>query len=274
MSIRATNIILVSLTLLLIVLSASSLIVPYEYSLRIWIYITRLASTTVYISIFFLIYFLDDSDKGYKAIFTLTISSWINLLIKDITAIPRPTNPLIKVSGYSFPSGHAQSSTTFWSSLTYLYNNNILLVFSITIIFLISISRIILNVHYPIDILGGVSIGFAVTTLFIVVVLEEISSKYNYLRRYLHIILGTLIISTYYFYHETSFIEYGGFIIGLTIHNILYRDFKENILKGGIKLILILFISYILSIFTGSILEIFLSSLSLGIFIALIRFRI
>jgi undecaprenyl-diphosphatase len=80
----------------------------------------------------------------------------------------RPQLPIIKgISGYSFPSGHALSSFIFCSILVYLVWKSslqpvpkyismaFLLLFALTI----GLSRIVLNVHYATDVIGGFCLG-------------------------------------------------------------------------------------------------------------------
>lgn len=88
----------------------------------------------------------------------------------------RPDLPLFKaVAGYSFPSGHALSSFIFCAVLIHLIRWShwrpwikwsvcvALLLFSIAI----GISRIVLRVHYPSDVLAGLCLGFAWVTLLL-----------------------------------------------------------------------------------------------------------
>lgn len=100
---------------------------------------------------------------------SLSVSSIINLVFKNIIKRDRPTIlRLIDETGYSYPSGHAMASMSFYGAIIVLVLNSNLekkykwlinIIFSI-LIFLIGISRIYLGVHYPSDIIGGWIIGF------------------------------------------------------------------------------------------------------------------
>jgi len=76
----------------------------------------------------------------------------------------RPPLPIIKgVSGYSFPSGHALSSFIFFIILMYLAWNEpmprarkyTVMVFLFFCPLAIGLSRVVLNVHYATDVIGG-----------------------------------------------------------------------------------------------------------------------
>ncbi|MEO5593655.1 MAG: phosphatase PAP2 family protein [Chitinophagaceae bacterium] len=80
----------------------------------------------------------------------------------------RPQLPIIKgVSGYSFPSGHSLSSFIFCAILMYLaWKGNLsltqkylLIAFLFLFALTIGLSRIILNVHYATDVIGGFCFG-------------------------------------------------------------------------------------------------------------------
>jgi undecaprenyl-diphosphatase len=90
--------------------------------------------------------------------------------LKRLFQRARPDLPLIEsLKTYSFPSGHSLSSIVFCSILVYLlWRSNTravwkwifsVLLFSLAV--LIGISRVILKVHYPTDVLAGFCLGFA-----------------------------------------------------------------------------------------------------------------
>ena len=83
----------------------------------------------------------------------------VKLLINYIYPIARPTGTLLIAlpSSPSFPSGH---SIVGFAIATIVYKHNKKLgVFSLILAGLISISRIFVGVHYPIDVLVGALIG-------------------------------------------------------------------------------------------------------------------
>ncbi|MEO6313690.1 MAG: phosphatase PAP2 family protein [Chitinophagaceae bacterium] len=80
----------------------------------------------------------------------------------------RPELPIIKgISGYSFPSGHSLSSFIFCSIMIYLVwqtglsltRKYLLMLFFLLLAFTIGLSRVVLNVHYATDVIGGFCLG-------------------------------------------------------------------------------------------------------------------
>jgi membrane-associated phospholipid phosphatase len=91
----------------------------------------------------------------------------------------RPLQPLLfKAAGYSFPSGHALMSMTFYGLLIYLIWQHVkkpwkkwaLTVALALLILLIGISRIYFRVHYASDVIAGYSLGIAWLILSLTIV--------------------------------------------------------------------------------------------------------
>lgn len=89
-------------------------------------------------------------------------------LLKTIFHRDRPLTPLLDAAqGYSFPSGHATMSITFYGLLIYivwLHIKNIWIKWSLTILLallinFIGVSRVYLRVHYASDVLAGFCVG-------------------------------------------------------------------------------------------------------------------
>ncbi|WP_145383780.1 phosphatase PAP2 family protein [Staphylococcus epidermidis] len=97
-------------------------------------------------------------------VIVMSLSSTLNPLLKNIFDRERPTLlRLIDISGFSFPSGHAMGSTSFFGSAIYVINlhdsgisKGVLIGLCALFILLISTSRVYLGVHYPTDIIAGI----------------------------------------------------------------------------------------------------------------------
>jgi undecaprenyl-diphosphatase len=102
----------------------------------------------------------------------------LNITLKQIFQRPRPDiDPLLTLTSYSFPSGHAMNAFVFYATLayfTYHFSGNIkktLLMTAIVIvlILLVGISRVYLGVHYPTDVIAGYAAGLLWFVLVLVV---------------------------------------------------------------------------------------------------------
>lgn len=273
---KAFDNLLYILSLSLLIYSILISLMPEPLYTRGWLLLTNMGSSTVYIAIGLLIYFLDEPGKAYKAVVALILSGWLNLILKVFISLPRPENPKIEVGGYAFPSGHAQSSTTFWSSIAVLYPRIPVIVFSATLIGVIGYSRIALNVHYPLDILGGFGIGLTLTILLTVILLEKLeTAKYTWGILF-HLVSASLLIITYLYYPEAIFLRFGGFLLGLSLHPLLYPglDMEEGLPRRIGKFISsFILVTILFRIGTGPI-DILLLSILTGVSIPLIRFKI
>lgn len=116
------------------------------------------------------IYWCIDKKKGLRLGFIVLLNSVVNSIIKEIVKMPRPYVKGVvsglrieTASGYSFPSGHTQSATSFWGgSMLILKNKKVTLLGSIMIL-LTAFSRMYLGVHWPMDVLGGIFFGLIFT---------------------------------------------------------------------------------------------------------------
>lgn len=114
----------------------------------------------------------DNPKKGVRDLFVVGVTAvsayLIAYLFKDTFQTLRPfdaspaVQPLLAESGYAFPSGHATFFMALAASL-WFYHKRLAVFFGISAI-LIGIARISAGVHWPIDILGGLFLGYAVGT--------------------------------------------------------------------------------------------------------------
>ncbi len=107
-----------------------------------------------------------DKEAGWRIGFIFLTGTALNAVLKDIFCIPRPIGReeissmrTHTAKGYSFPSGHTQSSALCWFSLIKIYRQKYLLIAGTSIIILVGISRLYLGVHWPSDVAGGALIG-------------------------------------------------------------------------------------------------------------------
>ena len=135
--------------------------------------ITFFGSSKFFLGFGFILFLLMLKRKNLEAMFliiTSIVGSYgVNFILKHFFIRTRPINYfLIEQSGYSFPSGHAMVSMSFYTTMTYLAiknsggNKKILRLFNFIIVALIGFSRIYLGVHWPTDILMGYLLGYVV----------------------------------------------------------------------------------------------------------------
>jgi undecaprenyl-diphosphatase len=85
---------------------------------------------------------------------------------------PRPAvpHPSVHASGYSFPSGHAAGAASVYLPLALMLLcsrrpavRRGAVFMALTVCVLVSISRVVLGVHFPSDVIAGVALGAALT---------------------------------------------------------------------------------------------------------------
>lgn len=96
----------------------------------------------------------------------------------------RPVEQVIDAGGYAFPSGHAFAATVFYGYLVFLawkhlrsaWARTCITVVSVLLVILIGASRVLLNVHWLTDVLGGHAAGLLWLTASLVIV-RHVSRK-------------------------------------------------------------------------------------------------
>lgn len=111
----------------------------------------------------------------------------LNLVLKYIFSRPRPILPLDEAFGFSFPSGHAMVSFSFYGLLLYIVWREVdqkklkygISIFLLLLILLIGFSRVYLRVHYATDVLAGFAVGglWLIISLALLRLLEKFSRK-------------------------------------------------------------------------------------------------
>lgn len=130
-------------------------------------FITLLGNKEFYILVLPLFFWLWDKDKAVKLLFILLPSVLINFYLKETFQTARPVGvAMIEQGGFSFPSGHAQGSTTLWLMLALMVRQRWMTILAAAMIILVSISRVYLGVHYPIDVIGGGLIGAGLVLMY------------------------------------------------------------------------------------------------------------
>ena len=138
--------------------------------------VTSLASSEAIIIIALaLIFLLNTNHERLFVIINTIISAGIIIVSKNIFLRERPLIGSELLSSYSFPSGHSLIATTYYGFLIYLLKRSkckeeykvIGMTMLTTLIVLICLSRLVLNVHYVTDVVGGVILGLVILLVLI-----------------------------------------------------------------------------------------------------------
>jgi membrane-associated phospholipid phosphatase len=134
------------------------------------LFFTLLGNEEFYLVMLPLVYWCIHKPAGVALAFLSMLSAWINSAIKFLFAFPRPSDPRIRIpvppSDPSFPSGHAQNAVAVWVYLAWRFRHWLFWLVAALLIVGISLSRILLGVHYPQDLVGGWLVGLVVVVAY------------------------------------------------------------------------------------------------------------
>ncbi len=136
--------------------------------------ITMLGEEMVFILLAAVLYFILDKRFAQKLIFIMCCGIGVNGALKNFARIPRPfvvdpsLNPVRveTATGYSFPSGHTQTSSGMLTALAQKIKKTWFWIVAVVLFLLVGFSRMILGVHYPSDVAAGLLLGVGGTFLF------------------------------------------------------------------------------------------------------------
>lgn len=138
------------------------------------LFVTRFGEETVFMLLSMFVLWCVDKYEGYYILFVGFLGTQINQLLKVTFRVDRPwvKNPNFKAvekaipeaTGYSFPSGHTQSSVGTFLSLARWNNKLWLRIIAVALCVLVPFSRMYLGVHTLADV--SVSLVIAVLLVF------------------------------------------------------------------------------------------------------------
>jgi membrane-associated phospholipid phosphatase len=136
--------------------------------------VTFLGEETFFLILVPLIFWCVDFAVGVRMAFIFLLSPYLNAVLKDLFAHPRPfqLDPTVQlhdvgVGGYGLPSGHSQNAVVLWGSIAAGFRKTWLWVLAIVLVVLIGFSRVYLGVHFPTDVLGGWAVGAVLLALYV-----------------------------------------------------------------------------------------------------------
>ncbi len=138
-------------------------------------FITLFGEETIFMAIGLIFFWCVSKTQGYFLLCTGFIGTMINQFLKMLFRVPRPwvKNPEFTIvesareaaTGYSFPSGHTQTSVGLFGGIARANRIKWLRITSIVLCVLVPLSRMYLGVHTPHDVV--VSVGVALLLVFV-----------------------------------------------------------------------------------------------------------
>ena len=145
-------------------------------------FFTFFGGETMLVAVFGLLYWCIDKRSARIIGTNLTLALILNPMIKNVALRRRPyfdhetikcLRPVapkadiydISAQGYSFPSAHSADSAVLYGSLVTLWKKPAVRAAAFILPLLVGISRVVLGVHYPTDVLAGWLIGAGVIVI-------------------------------------------------------------------------------------------------------------
>lgn len=136
--------------------------------------ITHLGEETIFIVVGLIFYWCINKKQGYYLFFVGLFGTVVNQFLKLWFRIPRPwvkdpeftivESARAEATGYSFPSGHTQSSVGLFGGIAAVRKEKAVKIIMLILCLLVPFSRMYLGVHTPLDVI--VSIIVAVVLIF------------------------------------------------------------------------------------------------------------
>ena len=137
--------------------------------------ITQFGDETAFLVAALIIFWCVDKNRAYYVLGVGFCGTILNQFLKLVWQVPRPwvqdpgfqpvEGAVGAAEGYSFPSGHSQSSVGTFGALAATEKNKALKWIFIAICVLVPFSRMYLGVHFPSDVLVGIACAVALIFL-------------------------------------------------------------------------------------------------------------
>ena len=169
--------------------------------------ITHLGEELVFMAIALVVFWCVDKFEGYYILSVGFIGTVINQFLKITFRIPRPwvidknfsivESARAEATGYSFPSGHTQSSIGTFGALARWNKDKLLRIIGVVLCVLVPFSRMYLGVHTPKDVI--VSVIIALVLIFAVKpIIEKSRTNAKVMWWFLGVIATLTLIGTMY----------------------------------------------------------------------------
>lgn len=130
--------------------------------------LTSLGEQAIVILVLLYIYWCVDKKKGFLIAAPVLFSTVTMQTLKAIFRVPRPFMEYPELiigerqetaTGYSFPSGHSTTASSFYGALYKAFSTKWIRVISMSLVVIIPLTRPYLGVHWPMDVIVGTLIG-------------------------------------------------------------------------------------------------------------------
>ncbi|MCR5624057.1 MAG: phosphatase PAP2 family protein [Lachnospiraceae bacterium] len=199
--------------------------------------ITDLGDSLIFVAILTFFYLSYDKEKGKTIGLNVIVAFYFGSIIKGLVMRCRPyinhesikclkapqegDMMNLKIQGYSFPSGHSTNSAVGYGTLAKLMKKKAITIICVILIFLVGLSRSILGVHYPTDVMTGWALG--TTVVFLIPYIRDKFKNENVF----FLILCILGIPGFFVLSGNEYYTSYGLLIGLTLANF----FEEKYVK-------------------------------------------
>jgi len=161
--------------------------------------ITYFGDETLFIIIGLLFFWCIDKEEGFYLLCVGLLGTVVNQFLKLYFRIPRPwvRDPEFTIvesareaaSGYSFPSGHTQTSVGVYGGVIRWTGRSVLSLLCMALCVLVPLSRMYLGVHTPADV--GVSVVVALVLIFALYPLVRRGMDNP---RVMHVLFGAILL--------------------------------------------------------------------------------
>lgn len=161
--------------------------------------ITHGGEETVFMAVGMIVFWCINKYQGYYLLCVGFLGTVINQFLKMLCRVPRPwvkdpNFPIVEsaraeATGYSFPSGHTQTSVGLYGGIARMTKNTVIRVVTIALCVLIPFSRLYLGVHTPADVLTSIAIATALVFLVYPIFQKGATNP-----RVMYAILGSFLI--------------------------------------------------------------------------------
>lgn len=194
-------------------------------------FFTVFGESVVSIAICVFIFLCLDKKKGFSLAFSSLTAQTVMNTAKLIVKFPRPwivypditCKKISTATGYSFPSGHTVTAASLYGAVAVLYKKRWLSLISAVLIVMVGLSRVYLCCHWPLDVAGGLLLGFFFA-FFITPLLINLYTNKKVIFKVFPIV-GTLLALIGLF--VALLIDYAGYEI------ILYKNIAESLAVVG-----------------------------------------